>query len=117
MTTDSEQRIRLTEGIYVPESREEHFALLEETFRTVKRAEVVDRKVRAAVKAKTLPKAKGKALYDSALAASVITSDEHALLARAEELRNEAIQVDDFSQEEYLTHGAAPPEGSKQEVA
>ena len=35
----------------------------------------------------------------------MITAGEHALLARAEELRHEAIQVDDFSQEEYLSHG------------
>jgi acyl-CoA dehydrogenase len=106
MMTDSEQRVRLTEGIYMP--KDGHLALLEETFRVVKQAETIDRKVRAAVKAKTLAKAKGRALYDNALAANVITREEHALLARAEELRNEAIQVDDFSQEEYLTRGAVP---------
>jgi acyl-CoA dehydrogenase len=105
--TDSEQRNRLTEGIYMP--ADGHLALLEEAFRTVKLAEVVDRKVRAAVKAKTLAKAKGRALYDNALASGIITAEEHTLLARAEELRNEAIQVDDFSQEEYLNHGAVRP--------
>lgn len=113
--TDSEQRVRLTEGIYVPTDSREQLALLEETFRVVKQAEAIDRNVRAAVKAKTLAKAKGKALYDAALANGVITAADHALLARAEELRNEAIQVDDFSQEEYLTHGAVRAE--QQEVA
>ncbi|HYC89190.1 MAG TPA: acyl-CoA dehydrogenase [Thermoanaerobaculia bacterium] len=103
MMTDSEQRTRLTEGIYMPADGQ--LALLEEAFRTVKLAEAVDGKVRAAVKAKTLARAKGPALYDSALANGVITAGEHALLARAEELRHEAIQVDDFSQEEYLSHG------------
>ncbi|HYH06184.1 MAG TPA: acyl-CoA dehydrogenase [Thermoanaerobaculia bacterium] len=112
--SDTEQRTRLTEGIYMPEDGQ--LALLEETFRVVKQAEVIDRKVRAAVKARTIAKAKGRALYDSALAANVITADEHALLARAEQLRDEAIQVDDFSQEEYLTRGAET-NVAEQEVA
>jgi acyl-CoA dehydrogenase len=104
--TDSEQRLRHTEGIYMPDNTIEHLGLLEEAFRVVKRAELVDKKVRAAVKANTIPRAKGAALYESALAKGVITGDEHALLARAEELRAAAIAVDDFSQEEYLTHSA-----------
>jgi len=105
--TDSEQRRRHTEGIYIPNNTVEHLGLLEETFRVVKRAEEVEKKVRNAVKAKTLAKAKGRALYDSALAGNVVTSDEHAVLLRAEELRSAAIQVDDFSQEEYLNHSSS----------
>jgi acyl-CoA dehydrogenase len=112
MMTDSEQRVRLTEGIYLPRDPSEHLALLEETFAVVKRAEEVDRKVRAAVKAKKLAKAKGRVLYDSALSAGVIDAAEHALLARSEELRNEAIQVDDFSQDEYLHRGAVQDEAA-----
>ena len=100
--TDSEQRLRHTEGIYMPEGTAEHLGFLEETFRVIKRAEIVDKKVRAAVKARKLQKAKGRTLYDAALAGGVITADEHALLLRSEEMRNQAIQVDDFSQEEYL---------------
>ncbi|MGZ5432292.1 MAG: acyl-CoA dehydrogenase [Thermoanaerobaculia bacterium] len=104
--SDSEQRLRHTDGIYMPDNQVEQLGLLEEAFRVVKRAEGIDRKVRAAVKAKTLEKAKGRALYDAALEKNVITADEHAVLLRAEELRNAAIQVDDFSQEEYLSHSA-----------
>jgi len=104
--TDSEQRLRHTDGIYMPKGTDEHLGLLEEAFRVVKLAEDIDRKVRAAVKAKTIPKAKGRALYDSALQASVITADDHATLLRAEQLRDAAIQVDDFSQDEYLHHSA-----------
>ena len=104
--TDSDQRRRHTEGIYIPRNTVEHLGLLEETFRVVKRAEAIDKKVREAVKAKTLPKAKGRVLYESALAKGVINADEAALLARAEELRSAAIAVDDFSQEEYLHHSS-----------
>ena len=75
----------------MPDNTIEHLGLLEEAFRVVKRAEGVDKKVRAAVKAKTLAKAKGRALYDAALEKSVITSEEHAVLLRAEELRAAAI--------------------------
>jgi acyl-CoA dehydrogenase len=104
--TDSEQRRRHTEGLYIPPNEIEQLGLLEEAFRVVKQAEEIDRRVRAAVKAKTLPKAKGRALYDSARAAGVISADEHTVLMRSDELRNAAIQVDDFSQDEYLTHSA-----------
>jgi len=104
--SDSEQRRRHTEGIYMPDNTVEQLGLLEEAFRVVKRAEAIDRKVRDAVKAKTLAKAKGRVLYDAALEKNVITADEHGVLLRSEELRNAAIQVDDFSQEEYVTHGA-----------
>jgi acyl-CoA dehydrogenase len=98
--TDSEQRLRHTEGIYVPPNNVEQLGLLEEAFRVVKEAEEIDRRVRAAVKAK------GRALYDSALEKRIITAAEHAVLLRSEELRTAAIQVDDFSQEEYLEHSA-----------
>ncbi len=104
--TDSPQRLRHTDGIYVPNNTTEQLGLLEEAFRVVKRAEVVDKKVREAVKTKVLAKAKGAALYADALAKSVITAEEHLLLARADELRTAAIQVDDFSQAEYLARGA-----------
>jgi acyl-CoA dehydrogenase len=104
--SDSEQRLRHTDGIYMPDNDVEQLGLLEEAFRVVKRAEGIDRKVRAAVKAKALAKAKGRALYDAALEKNVIAADEHAVLLRSEELRTAAIQVDDFSQEEYLSHSA-----------
>jgi acyl-CoA dehydrogenase len=104
--TDSEQRLRHTAGIYIPPNTSEHLGLLEETFRVVKRAEAADRKVRAAIKEKTLPKLKGAPAYQAALEKNVITKEEHADLVRAEELRTQAIQVDDFSQEEYLHHSS-----------
>lgn len=104
--SDSEQRLRHTEGIYIPPNNVEQLGLLEEAFRVVKRAEAIDKKVRAAVKAKTLPRAKGPALYQSALEKAIITADEHKVLLHAEELRAAAVQVDDFSQEEYLHHSS-----------
>lgn len=118
--TDSPQRLRHTEGIYMPSNTSEQLGLLEEAFRVVKRAEGVDKIVRAAVKAKTLAKAKGNALYDAALEKGVISAEDRALLARADELRTAAIQVDDFSQEEYLTRNGGHPhlvEAQRESVA
>jgi acyl-CoA dehydrogenase len=102
--TDSQQRLRHTEGVYMPPNDVEQLGLLEEAFRVVKKAEGIDRRVRAAMKAKSIPKLKGRALYDAALAKGVIMTEEHVVLLRSEALRAAAIQVDDFSQEEYLGH-------------
>jgi acyl-CoA dehydrogenase len=104
--TDSEQRRRHTDGIYIPPNDIEQLGLLEEAFHVVKEAEEIDRRVRAAVKAKSIPRSKGRSLYDAALAKGIIGADEHAVLLRSEELRTAAIQVDDFSQEEYLARSA-----------
>jgi acyl-CoA dehydrogenase len=101
---DSEQRIRHTEGVFVPKNNIEQLGKLEETFKIVKRAEAIEKRMRQAVKAKTIPKAKGKVLSDSALAKGVITKEEYTDVIRADELRNEAIQVDSFTQDEYVGH-------------
>jgi acyl-CoA dehydrogenase len=101
---DADLRARHTDGLYIPKNTTEQLGKLEEAFKVVKRAESTEKKIRAAVKGKTLPKLKGPALLQAALEKNVITVDEHAELAKAEELRYAAIQVDDFSQEEYLGH-------------
>lgn len=102
--SDTEQRKRHTEGMYIPKNQIEQLGKLEYTFTVVKRAEAIEKKIRKAVKDKLIPKAKGKALIDSAMSKGLITKEEHADVIRAEELRFEAIQVDSFTQEEYLGH-------------
>lgn len=101
---DSEQRVRHTEGVFVPKNTIEQLGKLEETFKVVKRAEAIEKRMRKAVRDKLIPKAKGKALMESALAKGIITKDESAIVIRADELRTEAIQVDSFTQEEFLGH-------------
>ncbi len=109
---DTEQRIRHTEGVFVPSNTTEQLGMLEHTFKIVKKAEAIEKKMRKAVKDKAIPKARGKALAESALAKGIITKEDVALLAQADVLRTEAIQVDSFSQEEYVHHkskGSARP--------
>jgi acyl-CoA dehydrogenase len=105
---DSDVRIRHTDGIYVPKNSSEQLGMLEEAFKAVKHAEAIDAKIRKAIKSKTIPKLKGTEALKAALDKGVISQDEHAALARAEDLRWQAIQVDDFSQEEYLGHKVQP---------
>ena len=101
---DSEQRKRHTDGIFAPKDTIEQLGKLEFTFSVVKRAEATEKKMRAAVKARTIPKAKGKALADSCLEKGVITKEEYADVIRADELRWEAVQVDCYTQDEFLGH-------------
>jgi acyl-CoA dehydrogenase len=101
---DAAIRARHSEGIYVPTSRDQQFGLLEETFTVVKRAEATERKVRKAVKSKAIPKLRGEAAARAALEKNIITQAEFEELAKADQLRWEAIQVDDFTQDEYVHH-------------
>ncbi len=102
--TDSQQRDRLTELCFMPEDLNEQMARLDHAFKLTKKSEPIEQRMHAAVKAKKLVRAKGMKLIDDALAKNVITADEKALLVEAEKWRLDAIQVDDFSQEEYLGH-------------
>jgi len=104
ITQDSAQRNRVTEGIYFPADPHEQLHRLEVTFKTVKRAEAVDKKVRKAVKSGQIPKAKGAALIVSAFEKGIITKEERDDLMNSETMRWSAIQVDDFSEEEYVNN-------------
>lgn len=100
--TNEEFRDRVTKGIFVSPDVKDGLGRLENAYKVIRKAEAVEKKVRAATKAKKLNK-KSKTLLADALKAGVITSDEHALISEAERLRTDAIQVDDFSEEEYLS--------------
>lgn len=102
---DSDQRDRLFYGIYLPDDAQQQMARLENALDVVKRAEKIERKIRDAVKARTLPKLKGAAAIQAAVEKSVITDEEAQTLKRAEEVRWDAIQVDDFTEEEYRQSG------------
>lgn len=99
---NQEQRDRLTAGIYAPTAEGEQYARLEHAYAKIREAEAVDKKIRAAVHAKKLNK-KSKTLLDDALKAGVITAAEQAVISEAEALRLDAIQVDEFTPEEYLS--------------
>ena len=105
---DTEQRDRLTEGIYLHPHPEDGARRIDNAFKMVKKAEDVERKIKKAIRAKTLPKKRIRFLVDEALEKNVITKDEYEALSQAVEMRLDAIQVDDFSQAEYLARKGSP---------
>jgi acyl-CoA dehydrogenase len=102
LQTDSEQRDRMSEGIYYPKGEHEALRRLEIAFKVIKNSEEAEKKIRKAVKEKILPKNKIPLLIEEALKKGIITQVDVANLKRSEELRLDAVTVDDFSQEEYL---------------
>ena len=99
---DTEQRDRLTEGIFMSKEESDPLRILDDSFKMVKKSEAIEKKIKKAVRAKVLPKKRVNQLLDLALEKKVISSEEFADIKKAEEMRYNAVQVDDFSQEEYV---------------
>jgi acyl-CoA dehydrogenase len=102
MQEDNERRDRLTDGIYLPKSNEKGIGRYEHTFRLVLKARPLLKKLHKAVKAKKLPRKLPRNLIEPALEQGILTQEEADLLRKAEEARYDAIQVDEFTLEEYL---------------
>ncbi|QZZ23069.1 acyl-CoA dehydrogenase [Leptothermofonsia sichuanensis E412] len=101
LQTVGEGRDRLTTGIYIPSHPDEALGRLEQAFQRSLQAEAIFKTIKAASRAGTLPQGKPENLVDAAVAAGVITQESVDLLREAEIARNEAIQVDAFTLEEY----------------
>ena len=106
---DGEQRERMTEGIFYPKVATDALARLDRTFKTVCAASSIEAKLRSAVKAKKLPKLKGPKLVEEALKAGVISQNEANTLKQAEEMRNDCVQVDSCTQEDYVARAVTSP--------
>jgi acyl-CoA dehydrogenase len=97
----SEQRDRLTSGIFTSSDLQEPIGRLENAFLLTKQTEATFKKIRKAVRQKQIPKLKGAQANEAAFKAGVITEDEFKGISKAEEARDEVIQVDSFTLEEY----------------
>ncbi len=95
------QRERLTRHLHAPAERDDPRRVLERAFELTVEAAPLERRLRQAVRAGRLPR---RALDEPALAvdAGVLDDDERRRLERAAAARLEAIQVDDFSEEELV---------------
>jgi len=98
---DAACRDHLTAGIYVPPGTEIGLGRLEAALAHAVEALVVETKVRAAVRDRRLDKAPGTELLDRALEAGIITPEERKQVDRADEAREEVIQVDAFDPETF----------------
>jgi acyl-CoA dehydrogenase len=98
-----EIRERLTQGIFLPTKEGEQMYRLENTLKLVLESEAIEKKLHRARKEKILPRLKGVDLARAGLEKSVITQSEFQTLEKTLAARWDAIQVDDFSEEEYLS--------------
>ena len=101
MQEDGADRNRLTAGLYLPKDPEQAIGRLERAFRASLEADDVAKRIKQAIREKKLPRKPLGALIEEARSAGIITDMEVETLARAEALRNDAIQVDAFSLEDY----------------
>lgn len=102
LQTPGPQRDRLTNGLYLPKDAEQAFGRLEQAFLACVAADGVLAKVKQGIRERKLPRQKPTTLLEQAVAAGILTEEDVATVQRAEELREDAIQVDSFSEEEYL---------------
>jgi len=103
-----EQRDRMTQGLFIPDAADEALGRIEHTFALVTRAEEVAAKIKAAIKARQLPRQKPLTLLEDALTAGIITAEDHALVLEAEAARKDAVEVDSFTLEQYLETARSP---------
>jgi len=103
----SEQRDRITGNVHLPKDPTSALGRLEHALQLCTTAEPVMRKLKDAVKAGRLPKARPAQLLDQATESNIISTDERDLVQQAETARAEAIAVDSFTLEEYLAGSAA----------
>ncbi len=101
MQVAGEQRERVLYGSYVPKDHKEPLGFLEHAMQLVLSAYRVEGKIKDAIRSGDLKKAAPAKLVATAVGKGIITSDEGSLLTEAAATAREAIQVDDFTLEEY----------------
>ncbi len=109
LQTPGPQRDALTEGIYIPSDPREALGRLERAFRLSYEAESVVQKIREATQSGRLPRERPEQLVAQALEQGIVTQEEADLMREAEKARDDAIQVDSFTPEEYASATPAPP--------
>ena len=108
-------RDHMTSGMYLPEDRESAIGRYEYTMQLNEEAWPVFKKLYKAIKSKELPKEPYLDIADLAVEKGVITKAEGELVKKTEIARNDAIQVDEFTLEEYLNQTPTNPVGSGKE--
>ena len=97
-----EQRDRITSGLYIPEDATEAAGRMERTLDLITRADEVADKIKQAIKDRRLPRQKPITLLAEAEGAGVISPEEVKLVLEAEAARDDTIEVDSFTLDDYL---------------
>jgi acyl-CoA dehydrogenase len=100
--TDIGQRDHLTRDMYMPENASEHLAQLEQAVEAYRRAQGAEKKLKTALREKRLVRKSRAELISDALRAGVLNAADVSCLETWERLREEAIQVDSFTEDEYF---------------
>lgn len=98
------QRDALTDGLFISSQEGDSLKRYEDALIAITQAQPILAKVKAAQKKKTLPKGSTEGLLELAIEKNVISSAEAAQLKDAEKQRQDAIQVDWFSLEDYKAY-------------
>ncbi len=112
MQVPGELRDHITDGIYISKDPQDALGRYEHTLTLITEAAPIYKKMFVAMKKRELPKAPLSELIAPALERGVITKEEADLATRAEDARTDAIQVDDFTLEEYLAETPTMPSGN-----
>jgi acyl-CoA dehydrogenase len=107
LLTPGDERSGLLHTVFVGTDAARGLARLERAMVLAAEAEPILRKIKDAIRSKTLPRRTPAELVETAQEKGVITAEEGALLARAEEARRDAVEVDSFALDEYLAMGGA----------
>ena len=103
MIKDTELRNRMIEGMYLSTNEKEQVGRLANAFKITHQADSAEKKIKKAIKEGVLPKKKVSALIEEAIAKRVITAEEKNIIVMSEQVRFDAVQVDDFSEQEFKT--------------
>ena len=93
----SPTRDRLTQGLYLPQSRNAQLARIEDALQKVIKAEHAERRLRQALKNYTFDYHGLEGLLAAGLKQRIISNEEAQLIREADAARTEVIQVDDFT--------------------
>ncbi|MDR9417876.1 acyl-CoA dehydrogenase [Gracilimonas sp.] len=111
MQERGEDRDHITDGIFIPEERESAIGRYEYTMKLNEEAWPAFKKLYKAIKAKELPKEPYLEIADLAVEKGVLSKEEGELVKKTEKARNDAIQVDEFTLEEYMNETPTRPAG------
>lgn len=100
---DTPTRDRLTQGIYINEIENDATGRIEIAFKAILAAMPAEQKIHQAQKNSQLVKGQGGAILKQAVKDKIISKDELVLIEQADQARNLAIMVDDFSAAEMKT--------------
>ena len=94
-------RESLTEGIFISKDKNDNLGRIENALMLHEKSQSAFDKIKTAIKAQTLPRKHAQDLIEMAFEKSVITSEEKNLMQEAAAAVLDAMQVDEYSLEEY----------------